>query len=57
VPLPLKGHRRCRLLAPCHKSLSNVFQKESMGYAKRREIKDDMPKKHEPNKRCPAKEA
>jgi hypothetical protein len=33
------------------------FKKESMGYAKIWEIKDAMPKKNEPNKRCHAKEA
>jgi hypothetical protein len=47
-----------KIKTPCHKSLFNVFQKkESMGYAKIWEIKDAMPKKHEPNKRCHAKKA
>jgi hypothetical protein len=42
--------------ALCQISLSKSYQ-ESMGYAKNIRIKDVMPKKHEPNKRCHAKEA
>jgi hypothetical protein len=44
-------------------SLQKVHPKRSMGYKKMREIKDAVPKKHEPkieeerNKRCHAKEA